>query len=212
MEVGTKEWHNCRAGRFTASECHKLMGEKGGITTATAQTYILEKVAGTLTGGWHDEMSTVATRWGNDMEPDAVAYYELAFNCKVEKPDPQCPEWSNDVSGSPDGLIYPDGEIYGIEVKCPYNPANHVRHMLIRSVDDLKSTSKEYYWQILCYMLIFGLQKYEFVSYDPRFTGINRMYVVEILRSQVQDDIEKMKKNLIDAVAAKNEYLKRIEM
>lgn len=212
MEAGSKQWHEFRSGRFTASECHKLMGEKGGINTQTAQSYIIDKVAETLTGGWHDDMSTVATRWGNDMEPDAVEYYQRSFNCTVEKPDTQCPEWSDDVAGSPDGLVYTDSEVYGIEIKCPYNPANHVKHMLIRSVDDLKSISKEYYWQIVCYMLIFGLQKYEFVSYDPRFTGDKRMHVVVIRRNKVISDIDRLKTALIEAVKAKQDYLKRIEL
>jgi len=212
MEAGSNQWHKFRSGRFTASKCHNLMGEKGGVTTQSAQTYILDKVAETLTGGWHDDLSTVSTRWGNDLEPDALMYYELAFNCKVEKPDPQCPEWSDDVSGSPDGLVYTDNEIYGIEIKCPYKPSNHVQHLLIRSVNDLKATSKEYYWQIICYMLIFELQKYEFVSYDPRFTGDKRMHVVELKRSQVETDIERLKKALLEAIKIKNEYLKRIEL
>lgn len=212
MDAGSKEWHLFRSGRFTASECHKLMGERGGITTATAQTYILEKVAETLTGGWHDDMSTIATRWGNDMEPEAVEYYQICFGVQVEKPDPQCPEWSDDVSGSPDGLVYTDSEVYGIEIKSPYNPANHVKHMLIRSVDDLKSNVKEYYWQIVCYMLIFGLQKYEFVSFDPRFEGRNRMHVLEIKRCLIESDIERLKSTLIEASKLKNAFLKRIEM
>mgnify|MGYP000967497933 FL=1 len=55
-----------RKGKFTASECYKLMGERGGITTQTAQTYILEKAAETLYDKeWIDTSSdSVATRWG----------------------------------------------------------------------------------------------------------------------------------------------------
>ena len=211
MEANSEQWHEFRAGRFTASECHKLMGEKGGVTTQTAQTYIMEKVAGILTGGWHEESSSPAIRWGNEMEPEASLYYELAFGVVPEKPDPQCPTWSDDVSGSPDGIVYPDGDVYGIEIKCPYNPANHVKHLMIRTAKDLKTVNKEYYWQILCYMLIFELGKYEFVSFDPRFTGDKRMHVVEILRSEVQDDIDKLKDSLLEAVKVKNEYLKLIE-
>jgi len=212
MEANSQEWHKFRSGRFTASECHKLMGEAKGLNTQTAQTYIMDKVAETLTDGWHEEISSVSTRWGSDLEPEAVMYYQFAFDVTVEKPDPQCPTWSQDVSGSPDGLVYVDKEVFGIEIKCPYNPANHVRHLLIRSVDDLKSTSKEYYWQIICYLLIFELEKYEFVSFDPRFTGDKRMHVVEIKKSQVEVDIARLKKTLLEAINIKNEYLKRIEM
>ncbi len=212
MEAGSKEWHAFRSGRFTASECHKLMGEKGGITTATAQTYIMEKVAETLTGGWHEEMSTPATRWGKEMELEAAMYYELAFNCEVIKPDPQSPEWSNEVSTSPDGIVLlPTGVHIGQEYKCPYNPTNHAKHMLIRSVEDLKSANKEAYWQIVMNMLVWQLD-WEFISFDPRFSGDKRMHVVEIKRSQVESDIGRLYKSLLEAIKVKHEYLKRIEM
>ena len=95
-----------RKGKFTASECHKLMGERGGITTQTAKTYILEKAAETLYDKeWIDTSSdSVATRWGKELEPDASMYYELAYKVTVEKPNPQCAEWSDEV-GSPDRLV-----------------------------------------------------------------------------------------------------------
>lgn len=207
MKAGSEEWHKFRAGRFTASECAALMGEKGGVTTATAQTYILEKVAEVLTGGWRADVSTAATRWGEEMEPEAALYYEMAFKKTVEKPDPQCPEWSDDVSGSPDGLVYSDSGVYGVEIKCPYNPVNHVRHMQLKTEADLKKLNKDYYWQVLCYMLIFGLDRYEFVSFDPRFTGSNRMYVLPFNRANVSADIEQLKLNLLLAVEMKQQIL-----
>lgn len=203
--------HKYSAGRFTASQFHKLMGEKGGITTATAQTYILEKVAETLNGGWHDDASSSATRWGDDLEPDARMYYELSFGVTVEKPEPQCAEWSDEVSGAMDGLVYQaEGQVYGIEIKCPYNPVNHVRNMLIRSAADFKATSKEYYWQVMGYMMIFNLPYIDFVSYDPRMSGANRMHAVEIPRND--QDIALLKSNLIAAIEVKHNLLKRINI
>ncbi len=210
MEANSKEWFDFRAGKFTASEFHKLMGEKGGVNTQTAQTYILEKVAATLNGGWVEPFDNNATRWGKDLEPDAVLYYEYAFGVTVEKPDPQCAEWSDEVSGSMDGLVYTDKLVYGIECKCPYNPVNHVRNMLIRTADDFKKTSKEYYWQVMGYMMIFNLPYIDFVSYDPRMTGSNRMHTVEIRRNE--SDIALLKENLLLAVQMKHDFLKRIEM
>lgn len=213
MEAGSKEWLKFRRGKFTASQCYKLMGEKGGITTKTAQSYILEKVAEELSDEeWEDSSYlSSAIQWGNTHEPDACAYYEIAFNVEVEKPESQCPEWCDEVSGSPDGLVYPtDKKVYGVEYKCPYNPVNHLKHMLIRTVTDFKKDATDYYWQVLCYMLIFNLDYYEFVSYDPRYTGSNRMYVLPIYRKQVESDIERLKENLLLAVEEKHKYLQMI--
>lgn len=213
MEANSKEWLKFRRGKFTASKCHALMGEKGGITTKTAISYILEKVAEEMSDDeWQDSSYlSQAIQWGNTLEPDACAYYELAFKCTVEKPESQSPDWSDEVSGSPDGLIYPlDKKVHGVEFKCPYNPVNHIRHMLLKSAADLKKESADYYWQVLCYMLIFNLDYYEFVSYDPRFTGSNRMFVLPIERHQVESDIVRLKENLLLAVEEKHKYLKMI--
>jgi DNA-binding protein YbaB len=53
---------------------------------------------------------------------------------------------------------------------------------------------------------------WEFISFDPRFSGDKRMHVVEIKRSQVEADIDRLHKTLIEAIKVKHEYLKRIEL
>lgn len=208
-----KEFNKFHRGKFTSSEFHKLMGAKGGITTATAQSYILQKVAEELYDkDWvDDQYKGKAVDWGLELEPDAREYYSLAFNVNVDKPDGQDAEWSNEVGSSPDGIAYPiDTKPFGLEIKCPYDPTNHVRYMLMKSHVDLKSTKSEYYWQVLGNMLIFNFDYYEFISYDPRFTGSNRMYVLGIDRKDVESDIVLLKQNLLLAVEEKHRILKLI--
>lgn len=213
MEDYSKEWFTFRRGKFTASKCHMLMGEKGGITTQTAKTYILDKVAEELSDPhWVEEQyKDRATQWGINLEPDASEYYSLAFNLNVDKPDPQSPEWCDEISCSPDGIVYPQHENnYGIEIKCPYNRSNHVKHMLLMEERDLKSTMKEYYWQVLMNMLIFEFNYYEFISYDPRFIGKNRMFVLPFKIENVNDDIKRLKENLLLAVKEKHRIINLI--
>lgn len=194
------------AGIFGASDAHKLMGEKGGLTTQTAQTHILTKVAEQLTG-LQTESYGAALDWGNEYEPQARQYYGLAFNCEVIKPYPQKPEWSDQVRVSADGIV--DG-VKGLEIKCPFNSVNHIRHMLIRSADDLKKEAKDYYWQIMQGLLIYEFDKWDFCSFDPRFTSYMRMHVVEIGRNE--NDIAKLKEHLLKAVEMKDEIIKRITL
>lgn len=214
MEANSKEWFAFRRGKFTASECHKLMGEKGGITTQTAKTYILDKVAEALSDPhWNEDndYKNKATEWGITLEPDALEYYSLAYNLNVDKPDPQSPDWCDEVSCSPDGIVYPEkDDNYGIEIKCPYVRSNHVNHMLMLCEADLKKVMPAYYWQILMCMLIFQFEYYEFISYDPRFVGKNRMFVLPFKIENVHDDIKRLKENLLLAVKEKHRIINLI--
>lgn len=196
------EWHHQRLGRFTASEIHKLMGERGGITTETAQTYIREKVAEQLSGWW-DEVTSKEMEWGKQLEPDAREYYELAFGVKTGRADFIVADWCDDAGCTPDGLIM--GQSKGIEIKCPWNPANHVSHMMIKTPADFKKTNKKYYWQVQMCMAVMGFDVWDFISYDPRFTGKHRMYVVEI--PLVMEDVDNLKNNILAASKQKNDIL-----
>lgn len=211
-----KEFNKFHRGKFTASEIHKLMGSKGGITTDTAQTYILQKVAEELYDkDWVDDsFKGKAVEWGLMLEDDAREYYSLAFNIPVDKPFGQNAEWSDEVGCSPDGIAYPPPETlminYGLEFKAPYEPSNHVRYMLMKTEADLKSTKKEYYWQVLMCMLVYDFYYYEFCSYDPRFSGANRMYVLPIHRKNVEGDIILLKQNILLAVEEKHRIMNLI--
>lgn len=205
IEPRSNEWYALRLGRFSASEAHKLMGERVGINTATAQTYIFEKVAEQLTGCRSAEFETAATRWGLELEPDARDYYELAFRCTVDQIEPIIiiPY----AVGSPDGIVKVKNK--GVEFKCPYNSANHVQYMTVKNGDDLKAISKAYYWQVQFYMMLTNFKMWDFVSYDPRFTGKYRMYAVEIKRNET--DIDRLKTALYEANEMKCKILNLIE-
>jgi hypothetical protein len=210
IEPGSPEWHIARLGKFMASEIHKLMGERGGINTATAQTYILEKVAEEMTGRTISSGGSVATEWGVEHEPDAREYYEIAFKCEVEKQDPM-PAWFTDHAGcTPDGIVLPISHMSkGVEIKCPFNSANHLRYMQVKDGDSLKAIAKEYYWQIQMCMLITKLGRWDFISYDPRFAGKLRMYVCEI-KQHVQDQ-ERLRETILQAVDLKLELINKLK-
>jgi hypothetical protein len=210
IEPGSAQWHAARLGKFTASEIHKLMGERGGLNTATALTYIYERAAEEMTGHPITSRDSAATEWGIEHEPDAREYYEIAFKCQVEKQDPIV-AWFTDQAGcTPDGIVTPINHMSkGVEIKCPYNSANHLRHMSIRDAATFKEVSKEYYWQVQMCMLITKLSKWDFISYDPRFTGRLRMYVCEI--KQEVSDMERLQETIMQAVEIKNNIIKKLK-
>jgi hypothetical protein len=171
----TTDWQAERLGKFTASEIHKLMQKgraKDQYFGETAQTYIKGRLAEILTQEPCVQLEGLAAiEWGNSNEIDAVMSFEKIKGKSVEYfgkgnpmffPYEKFPDWAG---GSPDGLIGDDGVI---EVKCPYNSAHHITHLLIGSAEDLKKEKPDYYGQIQFNMLCTGRKNGFFISYDPR--------------------------------------------
>lgn len=192
-----------RLGLFTASSIYKLMGVKG--LGETGLTYIKTKVAESL-GVYEEEVTSKAINWGNENEYEAKEYYSIAFKKEILTPDFIKASWSNDAGCTPDGLI--SGEKKGIEIKCPFVPSNHIDNLLIKSQKDLKDLRKEYYWQIVMCMAVLDYDKWDFVSYDPRFTGYNRMVSVEILRDATDEAL--LKSRIEEASIIKHNILKEL--
>jgi len=91
------------------------------------------------------------------------------------------------VSGTPDGLI---GDDAIIEVKCPYNPVNHLANL--REGAQIK----DYYWQIQGYLWLTGRAVCWFVSYDPRFPEATRLAVHKVERNQ--EDIDRLAERVVE--------------
>lgn len=195
-------WQTERLGKFTASEISKLLvkGKGGDYFGQTAKTYIRLKAAEILTlepnnGG---RANSFAMEWGNSHEYEAVARFEKETGISVEYfggGNPKFFEFSNFSGGSPDGIIK-DHAI--IEVKCPFNSAEHLEHLLFSTADDIKDYVPEYYWQMIANMLFTGLNKAYFISYDPRYADENlQIKVVEFDKNK--EDIELLKERILEA-------------
>ena len=203
MEQRSNEWIDARRGVFTASDIWRLMGPKG--LGETGMTYIKEKVAEYF-GAYEDEVSSAAMRWGTTLEPDAREYYQLAFKETVSESGFILATWTDSAGCSPDGLIR--SKKRGTEFKCPYNPSNHIDHLLIKSEADLKECNKKYYWQVQNCLLITGYVDWDFVSYDPRFTGDKRMGSVII--KPVEADQILLRARIEEAIKIKNEIIAKL--
>jgi hypothetical protein len=177
----TPEWYAARRGRFTGSEVWKLMVDprtKTEEVSATAMTYIREKLAETLTGITPD-ISSAAMEWGTANEPLAIARYCDREGVEILPAD--FVPMGEYGGGSPDGYIDPFAIV---EVKCPYNSAVHLDNLLFAasrpSVDDFKTQYREYYWQVQNNMLATGKPEAIFISFDPRFPEHQQLAVVRV--------------------------------
>lgn len=178
MQQRSPEWFAARAGKFTGSQFFNLIGK---TLTATAKTYILEKIVEELYG-IKESVASEAMTWGIDHENSALEYYSLVTGNTVEAVG--FVSYSDFVGGSPDGLIDSDGLI---EVKCPFNPVNHLRYGLCETSKDLKKLSKANYWQCVGNMLVTGRQWIDFCSFDPRLSGEKAMFILRIEKDEKEE-------------------------
>lgn len=131
---GTPEWISARIGVATASCFGKLITPAKGDYSAQASDYEDMIVAEILTGESQEEFAgTFYTERGKELEPEAVAYYELELGLDVTHGG----FVTNDTGtygASPDGFAGTEGLI---EIKClggkahvgvVLDPSNAVKH------------------------------------------------------------------------------------
>jgi putative phage-type endonuclease len=177
MEQRTDEWLQARSGKVTASGFkHVLAKTRKGDATAARTTYLWQQVIERLTGHPAPVVETFAMRWGTEQEPAALQAYLDAHMVQVRSVAfVQHPTLA--VGCSPDGLVCEGGSDDGlIEIKCPFNSANHLETWLSGMPD-------EHMAQIQGQMWLTGRQWCDFVSFDPRMPADLQLYVQRIPRN-----------------------------
>lgn len=200
VEVKREEWLRKRLGKITCSRFGDLMGSgrsKDALFSQTGYSYLRRIVAERL-GSWYS-VSARAMDWGNENESKAIAEYAKRFEWDVDNTPFQYFAYTDDIGGTPDGLVCGSG---CVEVKCPFDPAVHVNTLLTKEVPS------EYEWQPVGHLLVTGRDWCDFISFDPRIEGKHRLCVVRVERNEVR--IEMLKKRLDLAVEEVVKMMERI--
>lgn len=229
-EQGSPEWFKERLGKFTSSELHKLLTEgrkKDEMFGQGARTYIFQKLNELVTGeveqtdlSFKDSIS-----WGHAHELEALELYsELTGNpvepCGFEPcVDPYFVEM---FGGSPDGKIYNKAIT---EVKCPFIGGNHMANLALADAAAFAAMHPKYYTQIQGNLFATGLERCDFISYDPRPLNIfNRIKIIPIYRDNVVIEEIKIKvpagydvllthfERVVTQAASFNEYMKSLKI
>lgn len=170
------EWHQQRLAKFTASEIYRLLKSgkaKDQLFGDGAMTYIREVISEIVTGQSSEmEYGTIkALEWGASQEVDAVAELVKRTGWEIEYfgiGNPKFFPYNAFSGGSPDGLT----ALRVVEIKCPYNSANHVKFLMgARSSDPaawLAKNSEQYYAQIQFNMMCCKREAATLISYEPR--------------------------------------------
>jgi hypothetical protein len=191
-EQRSLEWHAARLGVFTSSEIYRLMTKpklKSEVLSEGAKTYIMEKVAESLTGIREEVFTTPAMQWGIDNEPLAKKHLARLNNWTIEETSFIKIESLN-YGGSGDGWIR---EINGaLEVKC-LNTVNHLKE--IRDTEDLKGNLPIRFWQVLSDAYLRECDVAVLAWFDPRipndFGLFTKQFKVE--QEDVNEMLEKLK-------------------
>lgn len=205
----TKAWRDVRAGKFTASEMWRLMGEpqskaakEAGEWSDTATTYINEKVAEEITGFVHESATAASLEWGTDLEPVAKKHFEALTGRQVSEAGFKI--YNAHSGGSIDGDA--DGPI--IEIKCPFNSGNHVEYMKLKKGIELRNEFPKIWFQIQSNLLFNSKPMCYFVSFDPRFPEKYKMKIVEV--HEHKEDQEKIVQRIDKAIKSKLELINQI--
>jgi len=169
MIQGSREWEEARLGRITASRFSDVLvqprGKEArdrGELSQTAESYMLDVIAETLTGQSQGPRTTLAMQWGIDNEPAAADVYEDITGDSVDEVGfIQIP--NEPIGGSPDRLIGADG---GLEIKCPFNTRIHLSYIQAGVLP------KNHAAQVYGLLWITGREWWDFVSYDPRIADL----------------------------------------
>ena len=207
IKQGTQEWMNLRAGKFTGSEIHKLLGVKG--FGQTGETYIYEVAASQLTGICNDEISSFAMQRGKEYEEVARTTFEYKYSVEIKQAAAFIPEWSNECMISPDGYFrIEDKGHFGNEFKCPLLQGNHLQYCLIKNATDLKNTEPKYYWQVQMALMISDFELWMFSSFHPNFPVQKILHTAKIERNE--KDILFLKERISQAIEQKNNILSKL--
>lgn len=170
------EWQQERLGKFTSSRIGDLMTSGRGkdkFWGDTAMNYIYEKVAELMTGVPHYIPENRAMDWGNEYEAEAIEKYNQTREVQAEHMGKTFIQFNELCGGSPDASVGEDGIL---EVKCPYNSANHIKTFITGEID------KKYMYQCQGNMLFSDRQWCDFVSYDPRMPEAMQLKVIRVER------------------------------
>ena len=197
----TEDWYAARIGKATASRFRDAIAAlKSGAPAQAQRDYLTELVVERLTQQPIQRFQNAAMTWGTEQEPAARAAYERVTGISVEETGFVAHDTL--LAGcSPDGLVDWDGLV---EIKCPWNTANHIETLLNGMPDDHRA-------QVQGQMWITGRQWCDFVSYDPRMPEPLQLHVQRIQRDEAFiADLERRVTSFLAEVGNQVEALRRL--
>lgn len=180
------EWFIAKLGCISGSQAWKA------ISGPKTQMHYVHQLAGQILTGEASSFSNAATRYGMDMEPQALAVYHLHTGYDFTRIGFALHDDYDKVGCSVDALT--DDRV--IEVKCPINSTYHIAHLM-------GVIERGYRIQCQFNMWITGKELCDFVSFDPRFPVKQRLYIKTYeldgsIKQKFEDEVPKILEQIDD--------------
>lgn len=193
IEINSEEWKKFRAGKFTSSLIHNIMGED--ISTKGAVSYIYHKVGEDLTGINNDKEIDFDEdlEWGKRYEPEAINAFGIKMGVSFLVTQKLISVPNTRFSTTPDALLVHgeckiDSNEYNVstvEGKCPRTYKGFVELFLCETPMDVYRISKKYFWQTVDQMQQCGSSTGYFFVYHPLFPKECNIKVIEFKQMQL---------------------------
>lgn len=192
VEQGSDEWKQLRIGKLTSSRVGVVMANDGKGFGDPAVRLMVEIALERLIGyDPTDGFTSSYMERGIALEPIARAAYEEETFSSVTNGG----FFDHDTYGdSPDGLVGDDGLV---EIKV-VTPAVHYQRIIHGGHDTA------YTWQIVSHIDCTGRDWCDFVSYCPDFPEPKKLFIHRVNRSDVLDQIERLR-------VRRTQFLKRVD-
>lgn len=153
---GTSEWLAIRAGIPTSSNFSRIITPKTGRPSGQAEDYMFQLIAERLMGRPVIEHVSFWMNRGNQMEAEAVAFYELQRDAETKTVGFVTND-EESIGSSPDRTVDAEGLL---EIKVP-KESTHVGYLIKHAVD------QDYWPQIQGQLWIAERQWVDLLSYHP---------------------------------------------
>ena len=177
-------YYQAKLGKFTSSEFHYLMAEKG--LGSAGLNYIYRKAGEVMSGRpARADISTAATEHGLNYEREGLMKFGQKMGLDSILVQRLILDEDGYCGGTPDGLIVmnesTDGlsyNVHSIECKCPYSFDGYIRAWKCKTPEDLKREFRDWYWQKIHQMYLCDCLVGYFLIYQPFFKS-GQMNIIE---------------------------------
>lgn len=192
LQQGTNEWLQARAGKFTGSDFHTLIGN-----SETKKKMLFKKAIERLTNNMIDEepITSIDIERGKEEEKNARLLYEMETNQEVKQIGfAELDDW---VGCSPDGLVNNDGII---EIKCP-------KDVIFAQQIITGNIKPEYITQMQFNMYVLDKQYCDYIMYNKDF----KLFIKRIKRDEdkiniIKNTIEECKTIILNNINILKDY------
>lgn len=176
IEQNSPAWIKARIGVITASHmCEVVAKRKDGAEAAAREDYKYEILAEIDSGMASEHLVTKPMQWGISYQQPAMKVYELTTGHSCQPGG----FWRHDTvkwfGASPDYLVGNDGLV---EIKCPFYSKHHFRCIRRHEIPE------DYLWQVRAQLSVTGREWCDFVSFDPRLSEHNQLWVKRVWAKQ----------------------------